>query len=293
MRRLTKKFAASIMALTLVIAMGTTCFGATWGSYFGGDQGWSEASKGKVTKNTSDGFQASIDLVGWGGVWGAQVFMDPNSATKNTGKVSIKKGKKYTLCFNITGTKVQKYVYVKISTGEKLAYSTWVKVTPGKTTKVATTFKAANNATSVYFGMGGDAGDRESTPNDVDAKYRYDLFTKQFKKDARSALGAEDANGDVAAATLITVTKFAVLGEAKVKSVKSPKRGKVKVTIAKADGAAKYKVKVGSTTKTTKKTSITVKSKKYGKKVSVKVAPVSKGGTVGAWSKAKKVKVKK
>lgn len=291
MRGLTKKIAASVMALTLVFAMTTSCFAATWGSYFGASAGWYEGSEGQLTSNKADGFTAKMATVGWGGIWGAQVFM--NKAQGTDGSVSVKKGKKYTLTFSIKGTNVQKYVYVKISTGEALAYSTWVKLEPGKTIKVSKTFKAQANADTIYFGLGGDFGNREDTADDKDAKIRYDLFTNQFKKDARSVLASEDANGESTATIDIAVSKFAILGEAKVKSVKSPKRGKVKVTIAKAEGAAKYKVKVGSTTKTTKKRTITVKSKKYGKKVAVKVAPVSASGAVGAWSKAKKVKVKK
>ncbi|MCI9618144.1 MAG: hypothetical protein HFG31_09190 [Eubacterium sp.] len=290
MRRLAKKIAASIMALTLVVAMGTTCFGATWGSYFGASAGWYEGAEGQLTANKADGFTAKMATVGWGGIWGAQVFMDQKQNT--SGKVSVKKGKKYTLTFTAKGTNVQKYVYVKISEGETLAYSTWVKLTPGKTVKVNKTFKAAANASTIYFGMGGDFGNREDTADDVDAAIRYAAFTKQFKKNGQSTLSAEDANGDSTASIDITVSKFAVLGEAKIKKVKSPKKGKVKVTIAKADGAAKYKVKVGSKTTTTKKTTVTVKAK-AGKKVKVQVAPVSKSGAVGAWSAKKTVKVKK
>lgn len=292
MRRLAKKIAASIMALTLVVAMGTTCFGATWGSYFGAsaEPSWYEGAEGQLTSNKVDGFTAKLGTVGWGGIWGAQVFMD--QAQKTSGKVDVKKGKKYTLTFSIKGTNVQKYAYVKISTGEKLAYSTWVKLTPGKTVKVSKTFKAAANANTVYFGFGGDFGNREDSATDADAAIRYAAFTKQFKKNAQSTLAAEDANGDSTASMDITVSKFAVLGEAKVKKATSPKKGKVKVTIAKATGATKYKVKVGTKTTTTKKTTVTVKAK-AGKKVKVQVAPVSKSGVVGAWSAKKTVKVKK
>ena len=46
MRRLTKKIAASALALSLVFTMGTQCFAANWGSYFGGSQGWYEGAEG-------------------------------------------------------------------------------------------------------------------------------------------------------------------------------------------------------------------------------------------------------
>ena len=290
MRRLAKKIVASIMALTLVVAMGTTCFGATWGSYFGASAGWYEGAEGQLTSNKAGGFTAKLGTVGWGGIWGGQIFIDPNQNT--SGKVDVKKGKKYTLTFSIKGTNVQKYVYVKISTGETLAYSTWVKLTPGKTVKVSKTFTAKANANTIYFGVGGDFGNREDTADDVDAAIRYSAFTNQFKKNAQSTLAAEDANGDSTATMDITVSKFAILGQAKVKKATSPKKGKVKVTIAKASGAAKYKVKVGKKITTTKKTTVTVKAK-AGRKVKVQVAPVSKTGAVGAWSAKKTVKVKK
>ena len=291
MRGSAKKIAASVMALTLVFAMATSCFAATWGSYFGAsaEPSWYEGAEVQLTSNKADGFTAKMGTVGWGGIWGAQVFM--NKAAGTTGKVDVKKGKKYTLTFTIKGTNILKYVYVKVSTGEKLAYSTWVKLTPVKTQKVKKTFKAANNAKTVYFGLGGDFGNREDTADDVDAALRYSVFKKQFKKNAQSTLAAEDANTDPSASTTITVSKFTVLGEAKVKSAKSPKKGKVKVSIAKATGAVKYKVKVGSKFTTTKKATVTVKAKS-GKRLKVQVAPVSKSGVVGAWSAKKTVKVK-
>ena len=76
MRRLAKKVAATAMALTMTAAMATTCFAANWGSYFGANADWYEGAEGKLTANTAAGFTASINSVGWGGVWGAQVYID-------------------------------------------------------------------------------------------------------------------------------------------------------------------------------------------------------------------------
>ena len=117
MRRLAKKIAASIMALTLVVAMGTTCFGATWGSYFGASEGWYEGAEGKLTSNKASGFTAAVDAVGWGGIWGGQIYID-GSKGDNARSVSIKKGQTYTLSFSIKATNVTKFVYVKVATGE-------------------------------------------------------------------------------------------------------------------------------------------------------------------------------
>ncbi|WP_302625797.1 hypothetical protein [uncultured Eubacterium sp.] len=289
MKRLAKKLAASVLAFTLVIAMGTTCFAANWGSYFGANEGWYEGAEGKLNSNKASGFTAAIDAVGWGGVWGAQVFMD---ATNSTGKVSVKKGQTYTLSFQIKATNITKFVYVKVATGETLAYSTWVKVPANKTVKFSKKFKAKANANTVYFGLGGDIGDRTDVSTDEDAATRYKVFKDQYKQVAEVGL-ANDANGDYTASTLITVSKFTLIGQPKVKSAKSTKKGKVTVKFAKVDGASKYKVKVGGKVTTTKKTSVTVKAK-AGKKVAVQVAAVAKSsGVTGAYSAKKSVKVKK
>lgn len=289
MKRLAKKLAASVLAFTLVIAMGTTCFAANWGSYFGANEGWYEGAEGKLNSNKASGFTAAIDSVGWGGVWGAQVFMD---ATNSTGKVSVKKGQTYTLSFQIKATNITKFVYVKVATGETLAYSAWVKVPANKTVKFSKKFKAKANANTVYFGLGGDIGDRTDVSTDEDAATRYKVFKDQYKQVAEVGL-ANDANGDYTASTLITVSKFTLIGQPKVKSAKSTKKGKVTVKFAKVDGASKYKVKVGGKVTTTKKTSVTVKAK-AGKKVAVQVAAVAKSsGVTGAYSAKKSVKVKK
>lgn len=290
MRRLTKKIVASVMALTLTVAMATTCFGATWGSYFGASEGWYEGADGKLTKNAASGFTAAIDAVGWGGVWGGQIYID-GSKSDNAKSVKIKKGQTYTLSFSIKATNITKFVYVKVATGETLAYSTWVKVDANKTKKVNVKFKAAANANSIYFGVGGDVGDRENVAEDGDAPTRYSVFQKVFKMPAADGL-AQDANGDYTAATVITVSKFTLIQQPKIKSAKSTKKGKVTVKFAKVDGAKAYKIKVGSKVTTTKKTTVTVKAKSK-KKVKVSVAAVAKSsGVAGAYSAAKSVKVK-
>ena len=177
MRRLAKKVAATAMALTMTAAMATTCFAANWGSYFGASADWYEGAEGKLTANTAAGFTASIDSVGWGGVWGAQVYID-GSRNDNAKNVKVTKGKSYTLSFDISASNLTKFAYVKVSTGEKLAYSTWVKMPANKTVKVKKTFKAAGNANSVYFGLGGDVGDRRDVSTDADAVTRYNVFKK-------------------------------------------------------------------------------------------------------------------
>lgn len=294
MRRLAKKFAASVLAMTLVLAVGTTCMAATWGSYFGASEGWYEGADGTLTKNTATAFTASMDTVGWGGVWGAQVY--------KTSGISVKKGQAYTLSFSIKATNVTKYVYVKIATGETLAYSTWVKVEANKTVNVSETFTAKANATSVYFGLGGDAGDRIGVTTDTDAEIRYAVLGDDYKVKL-----AEDANGDYTSATQITVTKFS-LASAKpakvtIKSVKNLKGKKVKVTLKKkVASAAGYQIQIATNkkftknkkSKTTKKKTYTIKKLKVGTKYFVRVRAYTKGKkSYGDWSAVKKVTVKK
>ena len=270
--------------------MATTCFAANWGSYFGANADWYEGAEGKLTANTAAGFTASIDSVGWGGVWGAQVYID-GSRNDNAKNVKVTKGKSYTLSFDISASNLTKFAYVKVSTGEKLAYSTWVKMPANKTVKVKKTFKAAGNANSVYFGLGGDVGDRRDVSTDADAVTRYNVFKRDFKQAAEIGL-QNDANGDYTAATNIKVSKFTLIETPKIKSAKSSKKGKVTVKFAKINGAKSYKVKVGSKVTKTKKTSVTVKAKSK-KKVTVQVAAVAKtSGVTGAYSAKKKVKVK-
>ena len=145
MRRLTKKIAASALALSLVFTMGTQCFAANWGSYFGGSQGWYEGAEGTLTSNTDKAWTAQMASIGWGGAWGAQVY-------KNG--ISVKKGQQYTLSFDAQSSTCDKWVYVKVSTDETLAFSDWVQLKKGSTTKYSTTFTAKANAKSLTDALG-------------------------------------------------------------------------------------------------------------------------------------------
>ena len=72
------------------------------------------------------------------------------------------------------------------------------------------------------------------------------------------------------------------------------KKGTLKITWKKVTGATSYKVKVGKKTYTAKKTSLTVKKLKKGKKVTIKISaqgPKAKY-KASAWA-SKKVKIKK
>lgn len=200
-----KKFAAVVAALTLTVAMGTTCLAATWGSYFGQNSGWYEGAYGSLTEESATGWTAQMDQIGWGGCWGGQVFLESG--------VSVKKGTEYTLKFNMKSSTVDKWVFIKIATGDEIAYGDWIQVKAGKTTKVDVTFKAACDADSLYFGIGGEFGDREDgsneakgaiyqyaegdLPNDVDSTYATTLTCTDFSFGEKAAAATEstDDNG--------------------------------------------------------------------------------------------------
>ena len=122
-----------------------------------------------------------MDAIGWGGCWGGQVFQQ---------NLKIKKGDEYQLKFNMTSSKCDKWVFIKIATGDDIAYGDWIQLKAGKTTKYDVTFKAKVDADSIYFGIGGDFGDRaegtdqakgaiyqysKTKPNDGDATYATEL----------------------------------------------------------------------------------------------------------------------
>lgn len=285
MNRLAKKMAASVLALTLVLAMGVQCFAANWTSYFGANEGWYEGAEGAMSKNTATAFTANIDTIGWGGVWGAQARKD--------GGISVKKGQKYTLSFTMTSSNIDHWVYIKVAKGETVAFNGWIQLKAGKAYKFNKTFTAKADADTISFGMGGDAGDRIGVTTDEDAEIRYAALPNY-----QTLL----AGADFTAATQISLSNFklesAKPARVTLKSVKAAKNKKVTVKFKKVTGIKKYQIQYSyksnmkkAKTKTSKKTTYTLKNLKKGKKVYVRVRAVS-GKSYGTWSKKKSVKVK-
>lgn len=172
MKRLGKKIASAALALTLTVSMASTAFGATWGSYFGGNEGWEEGSFGTLKSESAKGFVAQLDMINYGGIWGAQVKQ----------KVNIKKNDTFRVKFSIKGTDIKKWVYVKFAKVneaegiDSTAGAFWVRTVPGQVTKIDKVFKSAGIADQVTFGLGGEFGDREGVSTESDATYRYGLF---------------------------------------------------------------------------------------------------------------------
>lgn len=279
MKRLAKKLTAAVLALTLVVGMCTSIYAASWGSYFGASQGWYEGAEGALSNASDTGWTATMTSIGYGGVWGAQVYKEG---------VSVKKGQKYTLSFTMSSSNCDKWVYIKVAEGETLAFADWVQLKKGTDTAYNKTFTAENNATSIYFGIGGEFGDREGVSTDTDAAIRY------------SKLSVKPTDGDSTLATKIELKNFkladAVTKLAKVTGIKAKNNaaGKAKITWKKVANAKTYQVKVGTKSYTSKKATYTAKKLKKGKTYKVRVrAKATSGLKAGAWSKTVKVKIKK
>lgn len=183
--------------------------GHVWSGYFGASEGWYEGAEGQLVSSTDDSWTAELASVGWGGIWSAQVYIDNNQSDSNN-RINVKKGKKYHLSFSMKSTTVTKFVYIKLQTTyDKTAYCKWVKLPAGKTTNFDEEFIAEDDATAIYFGMGGDFGDRADIDSDSDAVQRYELFEQQYGIPASIGL-AEDADGDSTFSTTIFCNNFSL-----------------------------------------------------------------------------------
>lgn len=81
-----KRFTAVVASLALTVGMCVSVFaGSTWGDYIGFDgkpgHTWYEAADGKFTQNSDTSWTCKMKTIGWGGVWGCQVFQDAKRAT--------------------------------------------------------------------------------------------------------------------------------------------------------------------------------------------------------------------
>ncbi|MBE5957319.1 MAG: hypothetical protein E7254_00445 [Lachnospiraceae bacterium] len=196
-----KKVSAVIATAALTVAMTTSAFAADrWASYFGQNMGWYEGAIGELTSQSDTGWVAKMDMIGWGGVWGAQV-KDEN--------LSLKAGVEYSLSFTMTTKDVDKWVFVKVANDkDDLLYGDWIQLKVGKKTAYNKNFTLKEDATKIVFGIGGEFSDR------VDEEEMYKLTS------------AKPYDEDSAYATTITCAKFS-LKEAGAASVK-PDPGKKK-----------------------------------------------------------------
>lgn len=182
-KSLLKKVSAAVCAAALTIAMTTSCFAADrWGSYFGQNQGWYEGAIGELTAQTENSWTANLELIGWGGVWGAQVKDE---------SLSLAKGTKYELSFTLTSDTIDKWVFVKVANdNDDIIYGDWIQLKKGKKTTYKKEFTPSEKATKIVFGIGGEFGDRtdeadmyaltSTLPDDVDANYATKITCTNF-----------------------------------------------------------------------------------------------------------------
>ena len=200
MRKVIRKISAAIVATTITVAMCATCFaGTTFEGYFGQRENWYEGADGSLSGATASSFSADMDAIGWGGVWGAQAHRD----------ITVKKGQKYTLSFKATTTTAEKWVFFKVTDSQDtVVYADWLHLQPGVTENYKATFKASANATFIYYGMGGEFGDRTEEQGDIYA------LSEVLPNDADSSFG-----------TSVKVTNFkCVKSKAKLKVTKDKKK---------------------------------------------------------------------
>ncbi len=186
-----KRVSAVVATVALTVAMtSSACAADRWTSYFGQNQGWYEGAIGELTAQTEDSWTAKMDLIGWGGVWGAQV-KDEN--------LSLKKGVEYSLSFSLSTKDVNKWVFVKVANDkDDLLYGDWIQLKVGKKTNYDKKFTLKEDATKIVFGIGGEFGDRvdeedmykltSGKPDDGDSTYATTLTLQKFSlKEAKEA----------------------------------------------------------------------------------------------------------
>ena len=279
------------------------------------------------------GFTMEIENTGWDAGWGnSPVDINP-WAVEASNTIEAKAGHIYTVSFKAKASK-KKYAYVAFNTETEglLPYdkapvemsddATNQIITLGTTDKTYTfTFtnwvSAKEITTAIMLGAfnaqydyaGNDVKDiiteTETNWNGTvvvsdfsitDKGVNPDFTEPETKPTQPSVNPTQPTAKPTQKPTVKPTAKVTVKKLAKVKGIKAvnKKKGTLKITWKKVTGATSYKVKVGKKTYTAKKTSLTVKKLKKGKKVTIKISaqgPKAKY-KASAWA-SKKVKIKK
>lgn len=158
--------------------------GGKWTDYLGFDgkpgHTWYEAADGKVLTNNKKNWSVALNQIGWGGIWGAQMY--------NQFEEGIKGGKKYKIKCTLVSGGCNKWVFIKFGKRDRISYGKWVWLPEGVPIKINETFKAKYSADQITFGFGGEYGDRAET----DGTEHYSLYPGGAKAIAKK----KDANGD-------------------------------------------------------------------------------------------------
>lgn len=334
-KNIMKKIISFTVALALIVSMvqvqaevGDEQQTATWGSYFGWNEGWMEAPEGSIVSQNDKGWTAKMDPIGYGGCWGGYVYQDKG---QGYGTLDIQKGKEYTISFNLVSTECDKWVFFTVGSAmnsEQGAFSDWIKLKKGEKYSYSKNFTAQNDAQGVAFGIGGDLGNSGFW----DSAYRYGLTDeKNFDEDSTASTTIECSNFSIVKKDEVeTTTKYVEdaketsktadkitsktnedvtnTDEPKVKKVsgmkvRQGKNRKVKILFKKVKDAKGYqiqyaldkKIKKLKKTKNISKTSYTIRMlKKKTYYIRVRAYVMVKGKKVyGNWSKIKKIKIRK
>lgn len=295
MRKNLKKIAtlamAAAMAITVVPAVPaqaatTELIKNEWDSYFGASAGWYEGATGALTENTKTSWSADMESIGYGGIWGGQI--------KNE-NLKYEKGQSYTVSCKLKSSNTDKWVLIKVEGDDPNAYEPdkaplafkWVQLQQDKEQTVTLDFtleKSYKGHLSLYFGVGGEMGDRE----DEQLAGLYD------------GLAVKPKDGDPTYAASVKCSNISVKQVATTIKKVSAKKGAAQVSINKSAVAKKYVVQYstkssmgGAKKVVTTKTNAKLKNLTSGKKYYVRVAIVNKNGKQSKeWSAKKVVKVK-
>lgn len=284
-----------------------------WHSWFGNNECWIEGAEGTLVNADNNSWTADLYSLGWGGIWGAQVY-------RNT-DINIEKGKKYTLQCNLKSEDCDKWVFIGLEQEETYAYGKWVKLQKGVEAYVNESFVAKNNADCIRICMGGEVKGGASNfsreiydylVGGVEALDDEDfLSTTRItcsnlklapiegmatdKENATSTNLINHPAGEIIAPKQTKVQNTSI----KKVFVKKRKSSKIKLSLKKVTGAKKYEIQIARdkkfkkilVKKTVKKNNVTIVNKKMKNKKIMYVRVRVKG--TKKWSKIEKIKIKK
>lgn len=154
-----------------------------WDSFWGGTSGiWYEGAYGELKDVSDTGFTAFYEMIGWGGVWGCQVYND---------SIDMRAGGEYEINANIESDDIDKWIFIKITNTKKekeeILWGKWIHLVKGKTYHLQERFVLYGDANRIIFAMGGEFGDRvdeediyalsDILPNDADGGIESDAYT--------------------------------------------------------------------------------------------------------------------
>lgn len=288
-----------------------------WETYFGYNEDWYEGAEGELIEVTNDSWTAKLNMLGWGGIWGAHM--------SKSLETNLALGKKYTIKCNLKSMDCDKWIFITLQKAESIAYGKWIKLEKGVEKTINETFIAQNDADKVYFGFGGESKGGSSN-------FSREIYS--FLEGGAEALDDEDStlstqiecrNISIVPTEVVATTKPIVIsqtekltdkpkmttslskpGKVLMSKLKNLKNNKVKLSWKKVKRVSGYQIMYAKDKKFEKgkktviaKTSAVSKTIKKLKKKKTYYFRIRAYRTVGgskiygAWSSVKKIKIKK